>query len=209
MPLYRTQVVLSGSSTAPEDVFVNTYWFNSIQPNKEAQLAVVAPAFDDLYSGFASFMNGYLRSPFQVKVYNMADGEPREPATADISWPGGGTTGISNLPFELAVCVSFHGAPPFSPRRRGRVYIGPLNTKSLESGAAINALHDSTCWGNSFNIQLGAGFEQFRTSSAGGDWVVHGKGGDVPIIGGWIDDAYDIQRRRGQDATRRMIWGIE
>ena len=200
-------MILSGSSDDPSDVYVNTFWFNSIQPTKVAMGELAAEHLDTCYSSFMSFMSGVVRSPMRVKTYSMADAPPREPYEVLRVIPGGGTIGIGNLPNELACCLSYHGAPPVTPRRRGRLYIGPLNAKTLNSTGGPNEPHDPSCWGNSFHTQLGAAFLQFLNSPAGGDWVVHGKGGDVPVRGGWVDSAYDIQRRRGGDAEARMLWG--
>lgn len=206
MPVYRVQVILRGASGASEDVYANTYWFSGVVPTKEQQLALMLLDLKQVYVNIEDFMSGYLTDTATIKVYDMSDAPPREPAWSDFTWDPGQEASVS-LPSELACCVSFHGAPPVSPRRRGRVYIGPLNIRTMGHAGPGQVTVPTNCWGANWHINLASAFNNFRTSEAGQDWVVHGKVSNVPVVGGWIDDAYDIQRRRGEDAQQRLEWG--
>src|SRR3954451_16985392 len=118
------------------------------------------------------------------------------------SWDLGASIGSTNaLPSELAICLSFHaaygsdqefgsGTRPRA-RDRGRIYLGPWN----DGGVA----HDTTT-----NISRpGVGYSDVIIESASilmgattPSWAVWSRKNAVanPVVGGWVDDAWDIQR---------------
>jgi hypothetical protein len=53
-------------------------------------------------------------------------------------------------------------------------------------------------------LQVAAG----KLLTAEPSWGVWSKVDGVvrPIVGGWIDDDFDVQRRRGTDAQGRVVW---
>jgi hypothetical protein len=124
----------------------------------------------------------------------------------------GGPGGVG-LPQEVCCCVSYHAvdasipehAPGARPkaRYRGRVYFGPLQTIVLDT--------DPT----SKRSRLAAAFTLDMTRAATKlladqpSWGVYSRKDRIvrPIVGGWVDDDYDIQRRRGTDPVARTNWG--
>lgn len=123
------------------------------------------------------------------------------------------TGGHDDLPTEVAACLSYHRAygsdPEFGPggvrpknRDRGRIFIGPLSGLAMETLTASNPTLSST-----FRATLaGATAPLLGTSDA--TWVQWSRADAsvAPVVGGWIDDAPDIQRRRGQDPLSRTLW---
>lgn len=122
---------------------------------------------------------------------------------------------VTSLPGEVSLVASFRadygtaaehfeGTRPRA-RRRGRVYIGPLNTFTCDATAGSTAvqrpaagfidllLAQLTALGNTTITTGGATWEVFSHT----DWDGH------PVTQGWVDNAYDTQRRRGEKATAR------
>lgn len=89
-------------------------------------------------------------------------------------------------------------------RRRGRTYFGPLNDGARDDfqGAAIPPIV-STKLSNELKAAELA-LAQTDGISLGvfsrRDWLVR------PVVGGHIDNAFDVQRRRGHAPTLRNLW---
>jgi hypothetical protein len=121
--------------------------------------------------------------------------------------------GATALPQEVACAVSFHGevnglevqqgATRPASRHRGRIFIGPLAANCVTANAAgqqagrvspifVGALHDT--------------FESFLNDQPG--WSVWSRVNSTvyPVIGGYIDDRFDSQRRRQEAATSRTTF---
>ena len=122
--------------------------------------------------------------------------------------------GTQNFPSEIAACLSVEadlsgsfeefGATRPNARRRGRLYIGPLNinTASEEPGTQRARVSNTfqTLLLDAANTLWGA-----VETMVGTDWVVYSRaeGATYRIIKGWVDDAFDVQRRRGEKAVTR------
>jgi len=143
-----------------------------------------------------------------VRYYDQADPTPQVPLRiseiGDVT-----TTSGEGLPDEVALCLSFHanlvsGQPP--ARRRGRIYIGPLGANARTSGAPNNR-PDSAFIGR---LAAAATDLVDGANAASVPWVVHSEaaGDDFFVIAGWVDNAFDTQRRRGVAATSRTTWQL-
>lgn len=147
-------------------------------------------------------------------------GSPTSSTSFTMPSPGG----AQQFPEEVAVVLSYHGdltdvpvsmANPTPPpatirpaqRRRGRLFLGPLYTGAAEDGIAsiIPALILRTDLGQAFKTMC-------NTISAGtsGDVAVWSRadGDAYPVVAGWVDDAWDIQRRRGLEPTQRTLFTV-
>lgn len=102
--------------------------------------------------------------------------------------------------------TSFQGARTsgsVQARRRGRIYIGPLKTTTSTNGrpnsTAITTLATAS---SALGIDLNA--------VADTTWCVWSptSGTAVPITDGWVDNAFDTQRRRGWDPTSRTTYFV-
>lgn len=161
-------------------------------------------------TALAGFLSGDLsRSALfhSIKFYDYADPHPRAPYYST-TWSLGALSGTGvNLPKEVAACLSYRatyasGIPP--ARQRGRLYIGPLNTNVLTGTSTANPTLDTA-----FQAALrGAGTYLAGLSTAGSKWAVRSRvlGISSEITGGWVDNAFDSQRRRGLAATSRTNW---
>lgn len=206
MARYRTQVALQMTSALPTDTVTNTWHWQCLGPDPLTGLngAIVSlmgfyAAIQDLYS---SDVDG---AAVLMTTYDLADPEPRVPVRIDpfAFTPGTGKT----LASELALCLSFNavytsGEP--RARRRGRVYIGPLDESV--SDAQGRRPSPTAC-----TLLADAG-EALLTDSdaAAGDWqwCVYSVSDDAmyPVTAGWVDNAYDVQRRRGIDPSARYTF---
>lgn len=140
------------------------------------------------------------------RTYRMSDAKPRTPIASG-NWNFDSSMSGPPLPTEVALCMSFH-APPVSglpqARRRGRIYVGPLNTTYVASTGRPDAALISLI------AKAGRDALDDFDDIAGIDWAVHStkgaEGEGVAVTAGWVDNEYDTQRRRGREATTRTIF---
>jgi hypothetical protein len=144
----------------------------------------------------------------ETRAYKLGDahgaGVTREPLIRE--YQNGSPATAASLPSEVALCLSFYAGRNL-PRRRGRVYIGPLLTMA--------AFTDSTTTGivrpsDSLRTAMTASAKTLQASAvtAGLRWCVLSQSDSnlKDITAGWVDNAFDTQRRRGEDASSRMTW---
>jgi hypothetical protein len=201
MPNFRGQVRLQGASMLPEDVYVNTFHFVRLDTLSEAA-DVVGPQLNTLYQTLGAVIPTYVQRAGEVRFYDLADPEPRVPEIRPITLPA--PSGSATLPFEVALVVSFHGTPPVTARRRGRVYIGPLTGSALTTGGSTTEPTVATAT----IVSFAAAFQAFLDTGNG--WSIRSivpTENFVSVDRGWIDNEFDTQRRRGHDATERTLWG--
>lgn len=211
------QVVLASTSHLPADVSVNTWHFEVQDSIPDGDLQIVKDRLLAFYSYLGA--NDILSKKVdaqtsRIKMYALADPKPRVPrhdSAFIYTQPGG-----ESLPTEVALCLSFRGAVASgekAARRRNRVFIGPLSvgTQDTTDGSKPK---NATCDAIRSRAQLLMNLNP--TSSVKWDvWsptidkTVVPNGGDfagTPVVAGWVDNAYDTQRRRGQKATVRLAF---
>lgn len=208
----RGQVILQGASGLPEDRFVNVWHFDSAAGSLGTAGGDIMPALDDFYGatimvgtglGLAPYLSQYVLRPYSVRLYDMADAEPRVPEIySRILKPYSTVSGMMDLPEEVAICLSYHTDPPITDRRRGRIYLGPLNHSLTTDATTSQPMRVSTSAQNTL-----AGLA-VRMLDADVGWSIYSPTDDLlhPIVGGWIDNGLDTQRRRGPDTTTRTLW---
>lgn len=235
MALVRSVVRIPSRSGIPEDEAINTFHFNTLDVSA-ATLNAITAALDDFYSTTYAPLLGPLGQLMSSHTVNGAtvpiDHYEVDPATGLSGSPVGSGSFVLDgpagnpLPAEVALTITFHadttGVPEITPlpptgpegdahpraRRRGRVYIPFI--------AAV--------WvSNSFDASYGLwtnGAIQLAVAAADGlrdspglaaafvDWAVYSRRDGVArnVVGGWVDNAPDTQRRRGKDATSRTLW---
>lgn len=211
MPLHRFDVIIPYTTNLAEDVSVNTWHYNLVSPiatDYDNVRDLLQDFYDEPPAGetvsITSFMpNNTLVDEWEIRAYNLEDPEPRVPvyqSTLEV------TLGSSSpLPQEVALVLSFHappesGSPP--ARRRNRKYLGPFH-----EGANGN---DSRPAPELLDVVAGAARDMLEASAAATswEWRVHSKTADTHygVQGGWVDDAWDTQRRRGLAPSSRLLW---
>jgi len=214
MPTLKAQVVFQGTSNKPEDVFVNTFHFTTTLAdfgtkeeikNALVEMYNVTPPGSGnraLALDMSNFVSRTANASF-VKVYNLADAQPRIPTI--FPWTLAAASGAAvDFPAEVAICVSYY-AQVNQPRFRGRVFFGPwLAGVGVDDGTTNRAmpsavLRDSVA--QTIKRLVDKPNESYQLA-------VYSTVDNVarPVTAGWVDDAWDIQRRRGQDAANRTLW---
>jgi len=189
MPLYRMQCSYAADSTLARDYMVNTLWFND-------QGVGTDPA--NLCNDLAVIWNTLFGTPareINVRAYLHNPGTPQDgpPVAVKTLNPGAApTTGVMR---EIALCLSFY-AGQNRARRRGRIYVPPFIFGTTFPVRPLPALRTTV-------LNLADSF-----SSLGGvdvDWVVHSRAEDASfkVTNAWVDDEWDVQRRRGLRSTTR------
>jgi hypothetical protein len=214
----RAQVVIPRDSAVPADYAINVLHFAAPGVDDETDYANIVTRLTTFYQAVDAYLSAATASPATVKLYSLLDPEPRAPVHTDsiTLTPGSGT----GYPGEVAICCSFQGdleSGQLQARRRGRIYLGPLdadtgtgdgNDERVSSGVrtaictAMDALAtpgvDAVVW------------SVFSPTSAGSPPWDEGtlSSSFVQVTNGWVDNAFDVQRRRGVAATARTTWTV-
>jgi hypothetical protein len=213
----RVQAVFQGVSALPEDRYVNTWHFADTGggPTVEADLQAAIDKLQTFYfanepTTGTTVIRYMARTNFNqalshFRAYDLSLPEPREPLM-EVMDTFGASGPYTPLPSEVAACLSFHGVTN-TPSTRGRIYLGPLNIGTIETGSSP-AIIDPM-----FITTFTKSAERLRATAGGPIWsILTNPGGAGPnmvtVLGGWVDNAFDTQRRRGEDATERFPWGL-
>lgn len=161
-----------------------------------------------------------------VKVYEVDEvtglsGSPiSEDTFAGLAAP---LTDPNNAPREIAICLSYHSdlegvaesipAGPVGPagddrpasRYRGRIYVGPfiLDAVDVATGRPKATVMESIREMGLYMLTAPA------IASLNIGWSVYSRVnvGVSPVTGGWVDNEFDTQRRRGLERTTRVLFG--
>jgi hypothetical protein len=208
MTIVRAQHCLQGDSGIPGDQFVNTFYFSSGTPPTGGDftnmLACIQGYFDTAVSGLGrltDYMSSRADTNGLVKFYDMGIPSPRPLLHSEtLAYSSFGDSGHPNLPTELAVAQSYriaHVAGYSAGSERGRIYIGPLNTKAM---IEVYGLDDVTVHPemrslmNTAAVRMAAQASTFALTW--GMWSAKHAAFHA-IVEVSVDDAFDVQRRRG------------
>lgn len=217
MALHQAQVILQHSTLQPEDVSINTFWFDVATGVSPEAIDVWSGNLVDFYndagstSALASLLSGiFVRgsAAHRIRWFNHEDPTPRQPVT-EINWTLGNATSGDNLPNEVALCASFAAAGASgvnAARRRGRVFLGPFKT-AAGTGSSTQTPRPSSS-------TMATVAEKAETLAGANDaqftWVVYSRAGQSssPVVRGWVNDEWDTQRRRQPRPTTRTAWSV-
>ena len=213
----RCIATMKKSGAVPKDRFVNTWCFTgtdsaaTMAANASTLLltfykTVASPATVAV-SGFIAPCVSRAVGDFTLQFYNLADPTPRVPILTTADNIANNVGGTAALPSEVAACLSFQATRVSGisqARRRGRVYIGPLGNQCAAGGLTAFATVDP-----GFSLALRSAALRMKASgTAGTSWAVWSPTSGVARVvnDGWVDDAFDTQRRRGIAAGNRNTW---
>ena len=217
MGVARIQMGLGRIGGLPEDEVVNTWYVSdglgsSVSAGDAESLA---DAFLAFYEDANSWWSEALSGAVTRKVYDMADSTPRVPVFEDTNSITAPTN--NSLPAEVSLCLSFGGDPISGvsmARRRGRVFLPPMQIAVLstaESGGDIRPASSVFTAFNGFYDSLKAAIELVGSYTH----VVYSPTQDASqtllqsiaiVTQAWMDNAFDIQRRRGAKPTARTYF---
>lgn len=221
MTLLRSVITIPHVSGLPEDSISNRIYVGTGSPAlpSEGDLGAIAGVHGAFYAspigGGGNAVQDYLSRMLdggnaEIRIYQLSDPEPRAPVF-QTAFPLAIPIADA-LPSEMAACNSYQAvqvAGVNQARRRGRFYIGPL----AASVSAGNPPRPSSGFRNVVALASQRMRSQFTDiPGLGAQWVVL-SGLDAPeapptapVVNGWIDDAFDVQRRRGEAPTVRETW---
>lgn len=234
--LARAQATLHHVSGVAENDVVNTWHFDGDDfPGNAPGIyhGVIDGAVHAFYNSIAEYLSNALTGAITLKIYNMADPEPRVPDYTNELSIGSSMVAQTPLPAEVCVVGSFRGALTSGipvGTRRGRLFIGPLNVDAMAvtdgrvhvAPLLRTALRDALEAIGRSDIPA-ASQMSVRHSIYSPTW--HQGRGATPagspaidahpigeafndVTSGWVDDAFDTQRRRGEDATARSTYDV-
>jgi hypothetical protein len=195
MAVHRYQARLQGVSGLPQDVYENTFYFDTDFPDG------VEGICDGLSAAYPAHLPLAGISGFQVRVYELAGGQPVfQKDYPTFAMPG--NTG----PGEVAICLSYAAVddPDASTRRRrGRIYLGPLGATPISSPRPNATLIDQVLDFGEAVASIG-----FASNTT---WHLYSATDNVSakIESIWCDDAWDTQRRRGLAPTARTVRDVQ
>lgn len=213
--LLLVQVRLENDSALPRDAAINTFHFATSHPATVATtteldeiVAKVKAAYDTAQTGSTNALTALLGSAlsgaWSMKIYDLHDPEPRVPVR-DTGPLATFTPGSTSLPQEVAICLSYHGAftSGVNPRnRRGRIYIGPLSSSGLVTSTGL----PSTSANSIIDTVAAMGSWLIQATASDCTWEVYSPTTNTHtgVTGGYVDNEWDTQRRRGYRATVRQ-----
>lgn len=165
--------------------------------------------FDASSSKFGLFVNSAVSrvaSACRVETYNIPTtgrllGAPVLITNFTMAAPVGGG---NDLPTEVAICTSLAatGTGDIAPgRRKGRTFLGPFNTAAGTGRPAPIFRASIAANTKILNENLGEIGSSLGVWSRANEEV-------YTVDRGWVDDAFDIQRRRGVSPTTRTTWNV-
>jgi hypothetical protein len=221
----HVQANLVQTAGVPEYTVVNNWYAQTT--DLSGGLYTGAQSFLVALNAFYGSIGGYInadvsRTQSIYKVYDMALPKPNPPVIESPMTFSNMTAGRYYAPPEVALVGSFFSGMPsgsIPARRRGRVYIGPLaytgsehlhrpptpirtvlssalNTLLLSSGSATD-----WTWSTFSRADAGGWFKPPSTNPPDFAKGMHN------VVGGWVDNEWDTQRRRGLNSDARSNFG--
>lgn len=209
------QVTLPHKSLIAADNVINTFNFTGVDDTEDqatAAVGIIKAFYNDLADTQVNPVKYYFSGEInfggaRIKIYDLADPEPRVPILDESLGTTNVTPGSStNLPGEVAVCLSYSAAAESgvsAARRRGRIYLGPLCTTASTGTTAIAARPLA-----GMLLDMSKAAAELASGPVGTQWCVWSRVNNAfyPIVQGYLDNAFDTQRRRGVATTTRTGW---
>lgn len=209
MSVHLFTVAFENDTELPKDNMVNTWYFEGSGSDPENVADMLTDFYTVVPTGGGFGISGYmseqvLTGEYTIKAYDLADPKPRAPIyTVTRNMPG--MSAAAALPSEVALCMSYAAAATSgvpAARRRGRIYLGGFIASANGSdGRPNSALRGDIA-------RAGRDLIQASNASVSWEWQQYSQTnalGNI-VASGWVDDAWDTQRRRGEAASSRITF---
>lgn len=202
MPNYITQAVIASNDSISANFATNTWSISALTLTDldlaNAAIATFYTSIDNFFSNLARAANG-----LELVSYDRADLKPRAPVRQGFTALVLG--GSTPLPPEIALCCSFQAAKASGlnqARRRGRIYLPFMD----EANNGTDGRPSTTLIAGV--VSAAAAFVAASDTATGWGWDVWSTVNNAPaaVTDGWVDNEWDVQRRRGRLSTTRNIW---
>lgn len=212
----RVQAAFANQSGLPADIITNTWHFTSVSVDPLTDASFALNDLEAFYNVIDGIYSTAVTGAITLKAYNLSDPEPRVPMLeTDISIT---TATGAILPNECAICLSYHGVLTSgtpAARRRGRIYLGPLDATVLDEGPNDGRVQASTC-----SLIAGAAAGLIAAGDPGNrQWAIFSPTiagsppwttsdlifATLPVTNGYIDNAFDTVRSRGTAPSTRTL----
>lgn len=242
---YRLEVILPFTTGLPRDIAVNTFnvvqggggnidnlldgVMNDVLPNFYISDAGTSGAISSYISSVVSRVeNACTINAYHLEAHGVESGPPV--ATTHFTMGDVASSPGADLPNQITACASLlsthndliTGTLLPLANRRGRLYLGPLVGKVLDTSNPLTVFSETFTTSVCDQCAQLAGILDTVDDNADGSsshfsWVVVSKQADKefrtvpsasPIGRGWCDNRIDTQRRRQEDATRRSSWTV-
>lgn len=202
----RAQVILHTTDNLSANYVTNSWAFETSGAIGSSDWA----AYDSAFTAFYNSLSGFLSLPIaqtghEIKYYDLEQLVPPNYPLKISTWALSSAPSAAGLPSEVALCLSFQGQKvPGSPqnRRRGRVYIGPISQSANTTGRPSTTVRSALTSGA---VALCTALKAASVPALLSVWS-HVDSDTVEVEDGWVDDAWDTQRRRGLQRTTRDLW---
>lgn len=223
MAVWQVRITLPYTTGIPRDASVNTWTLVGAPPTADAATYDLwrdrfAEFFNQVVSGdsLAGFMSPIIsRASNACKVDFFSVGDlftGTMTPIAERTFTLAGSTTSHSMPLEVALCTSLQSGERISPsgvpvaRRRGRVFIGPLSNYATTTTPGVIPAPNSL-----LVTRLSAATKTLvDAGNPAGEGVIgvwsRVEGSASEVTKGWVDNAWDTQRRREVDATSRTSW---
>jgi len=231
MSFILAKVTTPHNTGLPEDSVTNSFAFTPVDPaTRVASAAAFTTELDAFYTACSTMLSSqYQWTTMQVEYIDLLDDRPRLPFVTSSFGVTTVATTSNDWPAEVSVCISYQGLATSGVnmrRRRGRVYLGPLQLATGDQPVipSANITQIGTAWANlttntAYVMCVYSRYEHYGVpvgrnigeEDQNGDKVFHEipdflPASFTPLSGSWIDNAWDIQRRRGPKATTRTFF---
>lgn len=196
-----------GPSNLPSDRVINVFHFTGTT-TYDADVLAAENAVLNFYQSLGphsltlgNYMSPWVQRQAEIRSYDLTTAKPRVPRVTPFELGASGATGYAE---EVTVCLSYRGAAPHSPRRRGRIFFGPLRSSGVTDASSSEPARPNA----NLIADLAAAAVNLANDSTI-QWVIRSTvptENFVTIVDGWVDNALDTQRRRGPDPTARTLW---
>jgi len=228
MSFITAKVTVPHNTGLPEDAVTNSF---ALVPAEGVARATAATAFtaelDTFYTALSAWLSSqYQWTAMQVEYVDLLDDRPRLPFVTQTFGISAVSTTQYDLPAEVSLCLTLVGSTSSGEnarRRRGRVFIGPLQyvgqdlpTSSMtlatliaNAGLALttNASYQQCIYSRYTHYSVPVGRNIGEKDGSGNPLFTEQPealpSAFVPVDGVYVDNAWDIQRRRGPKATAR------
>lgn len=215
MTVLRAQVRWTSAFDAEDDM-MNTWHFMG----QRAEADNATDMVEDFYtvqspyqsSPLTAFMTSKsLTGDYEIKVYDLEDPKPRAP----IYTRGGDVTlgSADALPQQLSLVFSYEAEGESGTRiqrLRNRVYLGGFSVlRVAPSGRVLDTFAQEV-------MNAGRAMLEASQASINLSWCTFSptmaaglpdiEDGARPVARVWVDDSWDIQRRRKVDSSERWVW---